>query len=216
MLFKAPTKGDDGIYYARATDDTKKKVFVQLNKVKVHDSTAATVTFDTNAPSRKKLQKIETENLQQALEHSVEWFGREMSEEALSAAYYNDLTQLTAERIAPTKIFNADAEVVDFDALVKGKKCNVILEFVGLYFAKSSFGPVWNLVQVKLHADPQPEYPEEFAFGASDDEDDDAQVEPATEPESAAEPEPAAVEADSATEVEVEPTATADEPGTTE
>ena len=213
MLFKAPTKGDDGIYYARATDDSKKKVFVQLNKVKVHDSTAAVVTFDTNAASRKKLQKIETENLQQALEHSVEWFGREMSEEALSAAYYNDLTQLTAERIAPTKIFNADAEVVDFDALVKGKKCNVILEFVGLYFAKSSFGPVWNLVQVKLHADPQPEYPEEFAFGASDDDDDDAQVESAAESEPAAEPEPAADP-----EVEVEPTAaaTADEPGTTE
>jgi hypothetical protein len=51
----------------------------------------------------------------------------------------------------------------------QGKKCNVILEFAGIWFAKKAFGPAWNVIQVKVFDEPNLEvYPEEYAF--QDDE----------------------------------------------
>jgi hypothetical protein len=39
------------------------------------------------------------------------------------------------------------------------------LEYVGMWFAKTAFGPSYNVVQVKLHPEPiKSEYPEEYAF----------------------------------------------------
>ncbi len=37
MLYNAPAKGDDGLYFVKALNDTKRKCLVQLNKVKVAD-----------------------------------------------------------------------------------------------------------------------------------------------------------------------------------
>ena len=175
MLFKAPSKGDDGIYYARATTDDRKKVFLQLNKLTVRASSESQVTFKLTHAARKKIVALDEDNLQQALENAESWFGREMTKDALTAAYFFTVGQvsgeLTADRIAPTKVFSSEAEIVDFSAIKKGSKVNAIVEFVGLYFAKTSFGPIFNVVQVKIHADPVPEYPSEFAFAASDDDD---------------------------------------------
>ena len=87
-------------------------------------------------------------------------------------------------------MFSSEAEIVDFSAIKKGSKVNAIVEFAGLYFAKTSFGPIFNVVQVKIHADPIPEYPSEFAFAASDDDDEDEEEITATqEDEETTEPE---------------------------
>ena len=173
MLFKAPSKGDDGIYYARATTDDKKKVFLQLNKLTVKASSESQVTLELTHAAKKKIAALDEDNLQQALENAESWFGREMTKDALTAAYFSSESELTADRIAPTKVFSSEAEVVEFSAIKKGSKVNAIVEFAGLYFAKTSFGPIFNAVQVKIHADPVPEYPSEFAFAASDDDDED-------------------------------------------
>jgi hypothetical protein len=66
-------------------------------------------------------------------------------------------------------------EVTDNNSLTDGSKCKVIVEFSGLWFAKKTFGPIWNLVQVKLFAAPIiDDYPDAYAFEDTEDEEEEA------------------------------------------
>ena len=38
MLYNAPAKGEDGLYFVKALNDSKRKCLVQLNGVKILDS----------------------------------------------------------------------------------------------------------------------------------------------------------------------------------
>jgi hypothetical protein len=212
MKFSTPTKDEDGLYYARVKGDDDKKVFIQLNKVKCTRSSASVAEFTIDqVANKKKIRRVEDENITAATENAEAWFGAEMTPEQIKAAYssiFESTGRLSVERIPPTKVFTCNLEQTDFESIVEGKTCNLIVEFAGLYFARSSFGPMWNLVQAKLHADPiVNEYPEEPAFA---DEDDEEAEEEAPEPEAAAEPEPepteAAEEIQAPVESEVEPT----------
>ena len=197
MLYNAPAKGDDGCYFVRATTDEKKKHFIQLNKARITATTDIDVTIDPVSPANKrKITAINKSNLQAAKEHAKEWFGKDKSADALKAAYSD--AELVAERIPPTKVFSAEQEVVDFTTLRDGAECSLILEYVGMWFAKTAFGPSYNVVQVKLHPEPiKSEYPEEYAFVD----------EPESEPEPEPEPEAPPVEPEVEPEVEVEPEA---------
>jgi hypothetical protein len=177
MLYNSPAKGDDGLYFVRATTDDKRKCFIQLNKVKIAALSGAEVTIDACSPANKrKLTAVDNENLQAAQENAVTWFGKEMTADALKTAYSH--AELVADRIPPTKVFSPDQEVVDFETLTSGRECSVILEFSGMWFAKKAFGPAFNLVQVKLHPEPvKSEYPEEYAFA------EEVEDEPSPEPE---------------------------------
>lgn len=200
MLFKNPTKDTDGIYYARATTDAKKKHFVQLNKVSVAAVTDDQVTFELTPAAIRKIASLDEGNLQAALDNAESWFGREMTREALDAAYCRP-AQLTAERIPPTKVFSSENEVVDFATLKAGDKVNCIIEFFGLYFAKQSFGSCFNAVQVKIHAKEQPEYPTDFAFAEESDDEENQQAVESALPEAETEVE---VESEAAPEPEAE------------
>ena len=186
MLYNAPAKGDDGCYFVRATTDDKKKHFIQLNKVRISATSDTDITIDpVSMGNKRKIAAINTANLQAAKENSKEWFGKDKSTDALKAAYSD--AELVAERIPPTKVFSAEQEVVDFTAIGEGVECSLILEYVGMWFAKTAFGPAYNVVQVKLHPEPiKSEYPEEYAFV------DEEEVEPEPEPEAEPEPEPEA------------------------
>lgn len=185
MFFKPPTKENDGLYYVRAYQDDKKKVFYQLNGAKI--VSASTSELELELKSRSKIDALDEQNIQAAIEHSQEWFGKELTEEYLRNAYTSPKV-IAVERIHPTKVFSPDLEVVGFDTAAAGRECNAIVEFAGLYFARQSFGPVFNVVQVKLHATKVAEYPEEYAF--VEEEEPTPEPEPEPEPEPVAEPEP--------------------------
>lgn len=190
MHFTEPTKGDDGLYFVKAlAEDKKKKHFVQLNKVTVASvSEGGEVTLTLNTPAnRKKITAIDTCNTQAAEENSKSWFGKVLSAAVIQSAYTVSAPDdaVSAERIPPTRVFNSDLESVDFTELQEGKLVNCIVEFAGLWFAKKAFGPLYNLVQVKMHADPVvSEYPEEYAFAEEEEGDDEPEAEPeAQQPE---------------------------------
>lgn len=176
MLYDTPTKDNEGFYFVKASKDDKKKCFVQLNRVKVTALTDTDVTFNlVSERNLERVQPVDTQNIQAALENSELWFGKALSEETLKSAYTPSIVDgcVTADKIAPTKVFTADQELADFSALTTESECSAILEFAGLWFAKKAFGPVWNVVQVKMATPPpQPEetYPDEFAFQDEDDE----------------------------------------------
>lgn len=167
MLYNAPAKGDDGLYFVKALNDSKRKCLVQLNKVKVADVSGDIVFELASEANVQKIGVIDTLNLEAARENCETWFGKQLSEKVIEGAYTSSVAdgQVTGERIEVTKAFNAQQESVDIENVQAGKVCDVILEFAGLWFAKKSFGSSWNVVQVRIHPDPILDtYPEEYAF----------------------------------------------------
>jgi hypothetical protein len=167
MLYNAPAKGEDGLYFVKALNDSKRKYFVQLNGVKMVDVSGDIVMDLVSDVNTGKIQAVDEENLSAAVENSETWFGKKLSDRVVEGAYTSSIAdgQVTGECIEVTKVFNSDHEEVDFGTLQIGKTCDVILEFSGLWFAKKSFGSSWNVVQVRVHPDPILDtYPEGYAF----------------------------------------------------
>jgi hypothetical protein len=167
MLYNTPIKGDDGLYFVKALNDSKRKCLIQLNGVKLVDVSGDIVMDLTSDANVAKIQDIDTGNLSAAVENAETWFGKNLSDKVVEGAYTSSVadSQVTGERIDVTKVFNSDQEEVDFETIQPGKTCDVILEFSGLWFAKKSFGSSWNVVQVRVHPDPILDtYPEGFAF----------------------------------------------------
>ncbi len=167
MLYNAPAKGDDGLYFVKALNDTKRKCLVQLNGVKVVDVSGDVVLDLATEDNIGKIGAIDALNLEAAQENCETWFGKQLSEKVIEGAYTSSVAdgQITGECIEATKVFNTQQEQVDLETVQPGKTCDVILEFAGLWFAKKSFGSSWNVVQVRVHPDPILDtYPEEYAF----------------------------------------------------
>jgi hypothetical protein len=173
MIYNAPAKGDDGLYFVKALNDEKRKHLVQLNKVKIVDVSGEIVVDIVSEGNTKKIEDIDAHNLSAAHENCETWFGKQLSEGVIKGAYTSSLKdgQVTCDRLDITKVFNAQQEVIDFEGVQPEKTCDVILEFAGLWFAKKAFGPTWNVVQVRVHDDPIIDtYPEEYAFVDEDDQ----------------------------------------------
>ena len=167
MLYNAPAKGDDGLYFVKALNDTKRKCLVQLNKVKVADISGDVVLDLVSEANLQKIGDIDALNLEAAQENCETWFGKQLTEKVIQGAYTPSVSdgQITGECIEVTKAFNAQQEQIELDTIQPGKTCDVILEFAGIWFAKKSFGSSWNVVQVRVHPDPILDiYPEEYAF----------------------------------------------------
>jgi hypothetical protein len=167
MLYNSPVKGDDGLYFVKALNDSKRKCLVQLNKVKIADVSGDIVMELGSEMNTDKIKVIDTENLGAAVENAESWFGKKLSEKVVEGAYTSSVVdgQITGERIEVMKVFNAEQEEVDVENIQPGKTCDVILEFAGIWFAKKSFGSSWNVVQVRVHPDPILDtYPEGYAF----------------------------------------------------
>lgn len=181
MLYSnEPTQSDDGTYFVKATTNEKRKKFVQLNQAVVVDAAdVADVSLQLTSSGVDKILDVDEENIQAAVDNSEAWFGKQMTDAQIRRAYQASAPGdvLGCDIIPATKIFNADLEITGIDALTEDRRCKVIVEFSGLWFAKKTFGPIWNLVQVKLFADPiVDDYPEGYAFEDTDDDDDDVVV----------------------------------------
>ena len=198
MFYNTPSKGDDGLYFVKVSNDEKQKCLVQLNAVTISEVSGEMV-FDINSDlNMSKITAIESQNLSAAHDNCVEWFGKQLSEKVINGAYRSVINggQMTADVITEpaVRVFNMKQEPVDFEVVQPEKTCDVIVEFAGLWFAKKAFGGHWNVVQVRVHDDPVKDepvtdvYPEEYAFV------DEPEPEPEPEAEAEAEPEPEPVE----------------------
>jgi|TARA_B110000902_G_C14267681_1_gene571967 hypothetical protein len=167
MIYNAPTKGEDGLYFVKVLNDDKRKSLVQLNKVKITDVSGEIIMHLGSDANIDKIDGVDTQNLEAALENCESWFGKKVSDGVIRGAYTSTINagSMTCDRIEATKVFNTQQEVIDFEAVQPEKNCDVILEFAGFWFAKKAFGPTWNVVQVKVHDDPIVDtYPDGYAF----------------------------------------------------
>jgi hypothetical protein len=175
MIYNAPTKGEDGLYFVKTLSDDKRKCFVQLNKVKMMDVSGEVIMDLGSETNVNKIDAIDNGNLSAAHENCETWFGKKLSEGVIKGAYTSNLdgNNMVCDRIDATKVFNMQQEPIDFETVQPGKTCDVIIEFAGIWFAKKAFGPTWNVVQVRVHDDPEPvldTYPDGYAFVDEDDQ----------------------------------------------
>jgi hypothetical protein len=168
MIYNTPTKGEDGLYFVKVVSDSKRKVLVQLNKVKISEVSEEIVFDLVSEVNTEKIERIDVQNLEAAQENCTEWFSKKLSENIIRNAYSSSVVngQITGYNVGVTKVFNSQNEVVEDPEIIQsGKNCNVILEFSGLWFAKKAFGPTWNIVQVKVLDEPILDtYPDGYAF----------------------------------------------------
>ena len=192
MIYETPVKDEDGCYIVKVKSDEGKKCLIQLKNVSVRDVGSEVEIKTKNFESVKA---VDDETLSIASERSVEWFKKELGEDKLKAFYTPSFTKntMTAEKINATRVFNPERESIPFDIIKEFKTCDVLMEFAGVWFAKKTFGPIWNIVQVKLvkpkpepvpepepEAAPEPEaeeeYPEECIIGDDSGEEETAEV----------------------------------------
>ena len=165
MIYGTPTKNEDGMYYVKACADNKNKFFIQLNGVRVTSVDGGEVTVTLK--DAQKILDIDALNLASSVENSTAWFGKELSEETVQTMYTSSVSKdtMTIDIIPQTRVFNIHHESIGVKDIKAKYDCNIIVEFAGLWFAKKTFGAVWNLVQVKTLDEPIVEtYPETYAF----------------------------------------------------
>ena len=106
MIYNAPTKGEDGLYFVKALNDDKRKSFVQLNGVKVSDVTEDVVLDLMSEANTQKVTDIDEKNLIAAHENCEAWFGKKLSENVVKGAYTHSVKdgQVTTDRIEMTKV----------------------------------------------------------------------------------------------------------------
>jgi hypothetical protein len=175
MIYNAPSKGEDGLYFVKTLNDDKRKCLVQLNKVQISDVSGDVIMKLGSEGNVEKIGTIDAANLSAALENCETWFGKKLSEGVIKGAYTSNLDadDMVCDRIDATKVFNVQQEPIEFEGVQPGKTCDVILEHAGIWFAKKAFGPTWNIVQVRVHDDPEPildTYPDQYAFVDEDEQ----------------------------------------------
>lgn len=169
MIYDIPIKGEDGLYSVKLQGEKK---FIQLNDVKIVDVSGDDITLELTERAVAKIDEIDEENKVAAVDNSESWFGKKLKRSLVDGVYTRSVADdgsISVERIEAIKVFSLDKEEMDIENIQPDKSCDVILEFAGIWFAKKTFGSLWNMVQLRIHPDPepippQPSYPEGYAF----------------------------------------------------
>jgi hypothetical protein len=178
MDYGTPKQLADGRYYLKTAKDGQ-RVFVQLKDVRIMTkfTNEENVTLSIPEAVQSKILDIDSQNIDTAKANSQEWFGREVPEKTIEAAYTKSLSdgvmnvgKVTVNKNVMTKVYNSDRTPCDPELLEENTDCNVILEFSGLVFMKKTFSPIWRVAQVMLKKAPKPKYPEECMFEDDEDE----------------------------------------------
>ena len=173
MKFSEPQKLQDGRYFVKIKTD-----FVQLNKVKLltpfaeGDSVTLSVDNSILAPFDEKI-------IAAACENSTSWFGREVQAKTIEAAYQKSVSgdSMNLNKFKNVKAFNASREPMDPNEIEADTECDCVVELVGLWFMKKTFGAHWRIVQLRKKKEPRKKIYETYLFTddqEESDEDDDS------------------------------------------
>ena len=167
MLYGVPTKLPDGRYFLKVTQDSGERCVHQVNNVKlVAEGNQVTITVPSDVTL---FSDIDEQIITQAKESKVLWFGKEIADETVVAAYQKSLNpehELSASLVTikgevVTVFYDTQKARVD---LVQSGSVDVLLELSGLVFTKRAFEPVWKVVQGRVKAPQKPKFPREYLF----------------------------------------------------
>lgn len=180
MLYGVPTKLPDGRYFLKVTRDDGDRCVHQVNNVKLSVTEGNQVTI--TVPSDLTLfSDIDEQIVTQAKESKVLWFGKEIADETVTAAYQKSLNpehELSASLVTikgevVTVFYDTQKTRVD---LVQSGSVDVLLELSGLVFTKRAFEPVWKVVQGRVKAPQKPKFPREYLFKDDPAEEEESDV----------------------------------------
>ena len=152
MKYEEPKQLSDGRFFARASNETGTKIFVQINGSTIINSDE--ITLQLSSVGLHKVKTIDTNVLQDAKVHSVSWFGRDIQQKTLDTAYNHSVTSdnymnVTKSTKNPLTYYDCNKTLKDSSLLENGTVCDVLLEMVGVWFLKKTFGVQWRIVQVR-------------------------------------------------------------------
>ena len=165
----------DGRYFLKVTGARH-----QLNGLTLQDSlTAKAVNFVV--PDASIFTKIDEEILTQAKASKMEWFGKELSDETITNAFQESVTDgvlgaslVTVKGEVVTTAFDTQKNPVELQDVKPESKVDVLFELSGLWFLKKSFGPIWRVIQVRVRSGSQrAPAPKEYLFTDAPESDDD-------------------------------------------
>jgi len=175
MEYGKPQKLPDGRYFLKITGVTR-----QVNGLILQDS-LENKTINFKVPDGTELfSKIDEDLLAQAKTSKVEWFGKELSDDTITNAFQESVTDgiLGANLVSVkgqivTTVFDSTKTLVERQDVKADTKCDVLLELSGLWFLKKSFGPIWRVVQIRVRTGAQRVPPPTDYMFTDDPEDDD-------------------------------------------
>lgn len=183
MQFSTVIRLEDGRRYTKATGDDGNRVMIQLNNVnlvsKFDDTDTVTIELQDHGP----VSDIDEQNITAAVENCEAWFDREVPKKTLETAYTSSLkdstmnvSKATVNGKVVTRIYDSTRTPVESSDVGEMQKCDVILEYSGLWFAKKTFGPIWRIAQVRIRAKPKSVYPDEYLFQGEDSDQDEKET----------------------------------------
>ena len=174
MEYGHPVKLPDGRYFLKISNS-----LLQVNNVKLSDSlTGSSVTFDIPESQQAVITDADASILVKAKESKQDWFGKELSDEAIQNAFQDSLTDGTISA-SPARLkgeivttaFDTKKASVELQDVKAGTSCDVLLELAGLWFLKKSFGPIWRVIQVRVRGAARPVFAKEYLFKDSPEDD---------------------------------------------
>ena len=152
MKYEEPKQLSDGRFFARASNDNGSKIFAQLNGSIIINSDE--ITLQLSSAGLQKVTSVDTQVLQDAKVNSVSWFGREVQQRTLDTAYNRSVTSDNYMNVikstkVPLVYYDSNKTLQDNSLLENGTVCDVLLEMVGVWFLKKTFGVQWRIVQVR-------------------------------------------------------------------
>jgi hypothetical protein len=176
MLFDKPTRLTDGRYFIKVTNSNGGRVFQQVNNVKL---SVIENGVNLSIQNRGGFDDTDQVIVTQAKESKVSWFGKEISDETVAAAYQKSVNPegelstsfATIKGNVITVFFDSEKKVIDMPENFPSP-VDVLVELVGLVFTKRAFEPVWKVIQVRLK-NSKPTFSREYMFTDDGPEEDD-------------------------------------------
>lgn len=175
MEYGKPQKLPDGRYFLRISS-----AHHQVNGLVLQDS-LETKTVNFKVPDDVEIfKKIDEELLTQAKASKVEWFGKELSDETITNAFQESVTDgvlgaslATVKGQVTTTAFDTQKNPVELQAVKADTKCDVVFELAGMWFLKKSFGPIWRVLQVRVRGAPTAVPTKGYMFTDEPEDDED-------------------------------------------
>lgn len=166
MKLKDVSERHDKIY----CDEVKIKNGVQSVKVRMRvdpDGPSKGVLFQSDTVScsladdgvrmvcsedlRDAVKVVDNVVLDHAMSHSKEWFGKTLDDASIIRMFQSTIDDdgnSMKALMLDTDVFDIYRNVCDHSVIHEGCQCVVMMEVVGVYFAKRKFGLRWNVKQI--------------------------------------------------------------------
>jgi hypothetical protein len=175
MEYGKPQKLPDGRYFLKISGQRH-----QVNGIIAQDGLASK-SINFKIEDQSVFDTIDAELLAKAKESKVEWFGKELSDETITNAFQESVTDgvlgaslATIKGEVVTTAFDTQKNPVELQDVKPESKVDVLFELSGLWFLKKSFGPIWRVIQVRVRSGAQrAPAPKEYLFTDAPESDDD-------------------------------------------